>query len=286
MADNATIPTKTFLADIENELSDLYTDGGISAAIYNLKNQKRMLVHSLMQADRHICLQLKVAAHVVIFVPSGIRTIFFDRQGEYIGDHVDDYDELTDDEVQFSLLISEDEYLDVISVLSNWAHAYGDIPVQHSEPKETLRNSTPGMTDNPRNRKYQLTSGSTYYESPEEKRFYCEPNSRKMILSQSFESNRWLRFKAQIAPVDPDAVGQTDHQLDDYVIRSPYFARQWLLVATMQRLLSLSAAQAGGYFDLEQKFKKDAFDNKPGTGNVIISGQELDGNYENHLNDF
>jgi len=287
MSSNATIQTNTFLADVENELSDLYIDGGITAAIYNLKNQTRPIVHALIQADRFICLQLKVAAHIAIFVPSGQRTIFFSRQKEHVGDFINQYaDVKATDKGQYALFLAQDEFLDVVSVLSTWAYAYDKIPIASAQAKEKLENSEPGQLEGTQARKYSTTSGAVKYEQSPTKRFYCEPNTRKMVLSDSFAADRWLRFKAQIAPIEPNAAEYTKSEIDNYVIRSPYFARQWLLMVTMQRLLSTKGAQAGGYYDLEQKFKKDAFDNKPGTGNVIISGSELDGNYEAELNDF
>lgn len=284
---NATISTASMLADIKEELSDLYTDGGISAAIYNVKNNRRPIIHALIKADRHICLQEKVSAHVSIFVPSGQRTVFFSRQKQFYKKFVNQHSDVkSSDAQQYALLLAEDEFLDIISVRSNWAHAYEDIPVDDAEPKEILENSLPTQTEDPVSRKYQLTSGTVEYERPEKKRFYIEPNSRKMVMSTAFSSDRWVKMYAQIAPVGERVLKMSKASLDDYVVRSPYYARQWLLMVAMQRLLSSKAAQAGGYFELEQKFKQDARINKPGTGNVVVSGDELDGNYEADMNDF
>lgn len=287
MSGNPTIDTDSLVADIKEELHDLLLDEVISAGKYNVKNEDRLITHALIKADRHICLQEKVSSHVSIFIPAHQRTVFFSRQKRYESKFVSQHSEVKDSDAgQYAHLLAENQFLDVISVRSNWAHAYGDIPIDESEPKEVLEVAQPTQTEDPESRKYQLTSGTVEYERPQKKYFYVEPANRKLVLSTAFSGDRWLRFHAQIAPIDQGVIKQNDFDLDSYKIYAPYYTRQWLLMVAMQRLLSARVAQAGGYHDLEAKFKKQAQENRPGTGNVVISGHELDGNYEADMNDF
>lgn len=279
---NPSINLSEIYAALDNELDDLYAEGVISASIYNKKNQKRLLLYAISQADRHIALQVKLSGHVAIYVPAGQRTIFFLRQAEYVGQWIAAHsDEKAEDAGQYSLLLDEGAYLDVISVLSNYAHAYGTLPVSDAaDPSDVIKHALPGDTENRQGNKYAVTGGRVVTQRPSGRHFYVEPNSRKMVLSEAFDSAMWLRFTAQIAPVEVSITELTKSELDQYEIRTPYWARQWLIHTAMTRLLSNRAASEAGYFDTEQKYRQEALQNRPGTGNVIIDGSEMDGNYE------
>lgn len=273
-------------AELDNELDDLYTDGIISAAIYGKKNTKRLLLHAISSADRHICLRLKLSANVAVFVPSGQRTIFFRRQNEFIADFVDEHSAVTDG-YQLALLIGEEQYLDVISVLSNYAHAYSTLPVSEEEsPTDVLYNSLASDVENRPSRKFSVTGGRVVTQRPSGKRFYVEPNSRKMVLSGPFSADTWLKFKAQIAPVETKITGLTEAALDEYEIRTPYYGRRWLVYRAMTTLLPGRAASEAGYFELESRSELETLDNRPGTGNVVIGGDELTDSYEGNLDNF
>lgn len=272
-------------AALDNALDDLYHDGLLSAAIYTKKNQRRMLLAAINSADRHICLQLKLSERVAIYVPSGQRTIFFSRQKEYIGQRNTAHADVKDtDTSQYALLLDERAYLDIISVLSNHGYAYGELPVEESaDPTDVLVHSLPSQTENRQGRKFQTTSGRVVTERPSGRRFYVEPNSRKMVLSKAYSSDQWIVFLGQIAPVQVQPVELTKSELELYRIRAPYFAQRWLIHRAMVEILPPRAAAESGYMDTEQAARREAFTNKPGTGNVIIEGDELDGNYDSNF---
>lgn len=276
------INLKSILAELDNELDDLYNEGVISASIYNKKAQQRMLVNAISQADRHIALQMKLAAHVAVYVPADQRTVFFSRQSEFVDQWMDEHSEMkAADARQYALLLDDKSFLQIVSVISTYAYAFGELPVSAApSADDRLRNRLASEVEDKREYTYATTTGTVKVEKPSGKSFYADADRRKMVLSESFGSPTWLRFEAQIAPVGVPITDLSKSELECYKIRSPYYTREWLINRSMVQLLSNRAASEGGYFDTEQKSKAEAFDNKPGTGNVIISGDELDGNYE------
>lgn len=287
MGDNhPSIATDEIYALVETELEDLKTDGIISSAIYNKKASRRILLYAVNAADRHIALQLKLSSFISIFAPSGNRTVFFARQKEYVQNWIEAHSDVeTFDDQQFSYLVDEMGFLDVISVRSNYAHAFETLPVNNQpDPGETLVHSLAQQVDDKDNYKFVGTTGRVYTAQPTHRRFYVEPNSRKMILSEAFSGDRWIRFKAQIAPITINSLKLSSSELDHYKIMSPYWAQEWLLARALIKLLPMSVATKAGYYDIEAKARVEAFENRPGTGNVIIGGDELDGNYESDFN--
>lgn len=287
MGDNhPSIPVAEIYAAIENELEDLKTDGFISSAIYDKKTPRRVLLYAINTADRHIALQIKLSSLIAVFAPSGVRTIFFARQKEYVQNWLDAHSEVeASDPQQFGFLVDELGFLDVISVRSNYGFAFEVLPVD-AEPdaKERLLHSLPGQVDNQGRYRYAGTSGKVFTETPKGKRFYVEPNSRKMVLSESFSGDRWVRFDAQIAPVTLNILQISSSEVEHYKIMSPYWTRDWLLARAISELLPMKVRAEAGYDQMEQKYRAEAFENRPGTGNVIIPGDELSGNYESDFN--
>lgn len=282
---NPSINLDEVYAEIDNELDDLYTDGIISSAIYNKKSQKRFLLYAISGADKHIAQQIALDAIVAIYVPANQRTIFFQRQKEYVEEWFNAHSNVRASDVQqYSLLINEYAFLDVVSVLSTYAHAYNTLPIEEApDPTDVLKHSLASDTENKETEKFLVTGGRVVTVRPSGRRFYVEPNSRKLILSDPYDTAMWLRFKAQICPVQVHVTKLSGDELDNYKIRSPYWTQQWLVERAMVNILPKRAAIDAGYIDFEEKAKQEALTNRPGTGNVILGGDELDGNYENNF---
>lgn len=270
---------------IDSALDDLYTDGVISAAIYNKKSTERFVVWAINSADRHVCLQTALSSIMNIYVPAGQKTVFLERQKEYLSNYLAEHDDVKlSDQSQYAYLVSDSRRLDIVSVLSNYANIYGDLPVEEgASPADVMYHALPQQVQNQTTRKYLGTTGNVYEEIPKGKTFYVEPNSRKIVLSEKTGSAIWMQFEAQVAPVGLKVTELNTTELDDYKIMCPYWAKDWLLFNALTRILPAPAASKYGYFDLETKAKAEAFQNKPGTGNVIIPGDDMDGNYEGNF---
>jgi len=280
-----TIFLEEVYAVIDNELDDLATDDLISQSVYSKKSAKRQQLYAINAADRHICLQIALSSLVSVFVPKNLRTVFFNRQTEYVGKVIDAHAGIKDiDEIQFSYLTDETQYLDVISVLSNFAFAYNTLPVETApEISEILTHGLEGQVHNRDEFVYTLSSGTQFKPVDNNRQFFVQPNSRKMVLSNAFDSDMWVQFIAQVAPVRAKTAQMTKGELDEYQVLAPYWTREWLINKALIEILPRRVVVETGYDTLEQQSKAEAFQNRPGTGNVIIEGDELGGNYESNF---
>lgn len=280
-----TILLEEVYAVIDNELDDLATDDLISQSVYSKKSAKRQQLYAINAADRHICLQIALSNLVSVFVPKQLRTIFFNRQTEYVGKVIDAHASIKAiDEIQFSYLTDETQYLDVVSVLSNFAFAYNTLPVEtQPEPDEVMTHGLEGQVHNRETFTYQLTDGSIVQSKRPGRQFFVQPNSRKMVLSKAFDTDMWVQFIAQVAPVRVQTANLTKGELDEYQILAPYWCREWLINKALTEILPRRVSAEAGFINLEQQSRVESFQNRPGTGNVIIDGDELGGNYESNF---
>lgn len=279
---NPTINLSEIKGALNVALDDMYSDGIISSAIYNKKTAERFLIWAINSADRHICLQVALDAIVTIYVPANQRTVFFARQAEYVSNFLAQHSDVqTADATQYAYLIAENQYLDVISVLSNYANFYETLPVDEAaDPDDIFYHALPQQVEYREGRKYLGTTGTVYNENPTGKKFFVDVNSRKMVLSEPKTSAGWFQLKAQIAPTDVNVTELATSELDDYKIFTPYWAKDWLMIRAINNLISPVAAAQTGYADLEQLRRAEAFQNRPGTGNVTLSGDDMSGGYE------
>lgn len=285
MNPNEQISLAEIYAVISNELEDLYEEGVISAAIYNKKTPKRLLLHAINQADKHICLKLKVKKYVSVFVPEGQKSVFFDRQKEYLTQYENQFSAIqSSDPNQYAALSENPSFMQVVSVVSQFGMAYDEIPFQESQSGIRINAGLYTEVESPdETQSYQVTGGAVKTHVTGGQKFWIDPVERRMNLSQPFDSDKWVRFMAQIAPLEISILTATTDEINNYLIRSPFFCREWLIDRTMIHLLSRRAAAAGGYYDSEAKSEVESMQKHPGTGNVIIPGNELDGNYESNF---
>jgi len=271
---------------IDSALDDLYNEGLITAASYNKKSAERFILWAINNADRHICLNIALSATISLYVPADLRTIFFERQEEYVSEWLTAHDTIeAADTKQYAQLIDESQRYSVVSVLSETANAYGTLPVgEIGSPASILHHALPHQIGYEKGRKYIGTTGQVYTEQPNRQYFYVEPNSQKMILSKAFSAPRWVTFEAQIAPVNYHITNFADSELDDYEILAPYWCKDWLMHEAIVRTVSPVVANNSGYIQAREQARLMAFQNRPGTGNVIIGGDDLDGNYESSFN--
>lgn len=269
---------------LENELEDLYSEGVISSAIYNKKSPKRLRLAAINQADRHICLTIKLSKNVSVFIPTGQTVAWFDRQSEYQAAFAAQYSGISDTN-QRDIFTADLAFTQVVSVISEFGMAYDQIPLDGATSGIRIKSALPDQVETPAGGKdYQTTGGLVHTISRPDPVFYVNPVDRKMVLSKPFDSDKWVRFEAQIAPLSLKVLTAEKATLDQYTIMSPYFCRDWLIDRAMINLLSRRAASAGGFYDSEAKSARESLQNAPGTGNVIIPGDELDGNYESNFN--
>lgn len=271
---------------IDNILDDLYNDGVISSASYNRKSSDRFKLWAINSSDRNVCLNIALSTTVSLYVPPDLRTIFFDRQVEYLSEWIAAHSTIeAADSAQYARLVTRAERYDVISVLSAEAYAYASLPVgEIGAPDSVLTHALPEQIGNKQGNKYLTTTGRVVTEQPTRNQFYVEPNARKMILSDAFSSARWVRFEAQVAPVTAQVTDLATSEIDDYEILAPYWCKDWLAYDAIIRMISPVIANNAGYVQARDQARITAYQNRPGTGNVIIQGDELDGNYEDSFN--
>lgn len=288
MALSPTIDLEEVYSAIQNELDDVYTDGIISAAIFNKKTPKRLLLYAINQADIHICLKLKLKSYVFLYAPADLKTIFFDRQAEWVKGRNDEYTSIkTVDNVQYAYLIGNQDYLDVVSCDSEIALAFSDLPENEAATPIGLWNSEANDVHSKlEDYQYQRTTKLVYPIQFSANRFYVDSRRRMIVLAEPFSTPKWILVNAAIAPVRLSLKDISKTDLDDYEIRAPYNARQWLINRAMTHVLPNRAAQEGGYFDMEVKSERETFQTLPSEGNVIIPGDEMSGNYEADFSDF
>jgi hypothetical protein len=280
------IKTANIVEYVKEELTDLYEEGLINASLYKRKSNFRLIMRAVNQADRDICLWEKYENNVAVFVKQGRTTIFFDKQSDHSTAFENQYSDLqTSDSDQYDYLIQDESYLNVVSVASRKGFVYDNIPLKGERTVDTIQYGTWNdlhqmNEDRVGDWNEEIADDRVYHHY-----FHVIPGERKMLLSEPFKSDKWVLFKAKLAPTQIDAMNLSTQELENYRIIAPYYAKAWLVLKTLTELLPMRAAVDAGLTEEEARQQRKTRGLKPGTGNVVISGDEYESGYEDEFND-
>lgn len=282
------INTKQLIDYVKEELTDLKEQNIISPGMFEKKNNFRLIMRAINQADRDICLFEKYEDNVAIFVPSGRTTVFFKDQKAHVKEYFDEHSTLkTEDARQYAYLLDENAFLDIISVADSVAYVFDSIPLKGEKTFTTIDKGTLNDVYAAQKRYFEpdknVTTGG--YNDNVQTYFTVHPSERKMLLSQPFDSDKWILFNAKIAPQELNVLDMEKSSLECYNIRSPYYTKAWLTLKALTELLPRTTAKEAGLAEDEILQQRRTRSLKPGTGNEVISGDEYTSAYEDEFND-
>lgn len=248
------ISTKQIIQELKSKLHILHASGLLNRPLLDFFSADRLLHTTLRQADRQLCLEFKRQGDVAIYLPAGAINVWL-RVGnvypyQYLQDKLETIDQ---DLLGFEWLLNDDKYLDVVSVVSGQLYVHTSLPLAGQYPSQILPLGSYDQLRDP-------GSGRCAYN---------EPDAHKIILSKPFDTDVFLVFRGQIAPVDTAL--QDDEVLDDYRIRCPLWARGLLLATTLHSLMPAPVAEKAGVSADLALAKGRAVQARPGTGNVRIT---------------
>lgn len=287
---SAQISTQQLIDYVKEELSDLKEQNIISPGMFEKKNNFRLIMRAINQADRDICLFEKYEDQVAIFVPADRTTVFFEEQSAYVKDFFAEHSDLkTTDKRLYAYLIQEQSFLDVISIAESEGYVFDSIPLKGEKTHNTIEKGTindiysaHGGRPHHHHDHNEVTSGG--HDDRLQTYFAVHPSKRKMLLSQPFKTDKWILFKAKIAPQELDVLDMGRDDLECYKIIAPYYAKAWLTIKTLTELLPRTTAREAGLVDDEAIQQRRTRGLKPGTGNVVITGGEYHSAYEDDFN--